>query len=185
MYPDERSLVAKLKNRPFALLGINSDSNKIELSKVLKQEGITWRSWWNGGSPKGGIAAAWNVHAWPTIYVLDHKGVIRYQNLRGSDLQKAVRKLLDEMNTEVAKRPASKPTPKSTVSTKSAPTVVARDDPRANSRLRLARILLDDGNKAKAQKWLEGIVNEYPSTEAADEARKLLAEIANNDQDRH
>jgi hypothetical protein len=97
MYPHERSLVKRLENEPFALIGINSDRDKEALKKVLKDEMITWRSFWNGGSTSGPISTAWGVTAWPTIYVLDHKGVIRFKNVRGAAMDKAVDTLLAEM----------------------------------------------------------------------------------------
>ena len=40
---------------------------------------LTWRSWYDGGSTNGPIATAWNVRGWPTLYVVDHKGVIRHK----------------------------------------------------------------------------------------------------------
>ena len=76
MYPNERSLVEKMKNKPFVLLGVNSDP-KVRLREVLKKENITWRSWWDGGDTGGPIASKWNVTGWPTVYLLDAKGVIR------------------------------------------------------------------------------------------------------------
>jgi hypothetical protein len=97
MYPHERSLVNRLADKPFALLGINSDRNRDDLKKVMEKEKITWRSWWDGGSTNGPIAKKWNVHGWPTIYVLDHKGVIRFKNVRGESMDKAVDLLLKEM----------------------------------------------------------------------------------------
>jgi peroxiredoxin len=99
MYPHERSLVKKLENKPFALLGINSDP-KDRLREVLKKENITWRSWWDGGDTSGPIARAWNVSGWPTIYVLDHKGVIRFKHVRGESMDKAVEQLLEELEKE-------------------------------------------------------------------------------------
>jgi hypothetical protein len=96
MYPHERSLVKRLAGKPFALLGINSDQDRNALKEVLKKEQITWRSWWNGGT-QGGIAEKWNVHSWPTIYVLDGKGTIRYRDVRGEAMDKAVDTLLEEM----------------------------------------------------------------------------------------
>jgi hypothetical protein len=96
MYPHERSLVKRLEGKPFALLGINTDP-KANVKKAIKQENITWRSWWDGGSTEGPIATKWNVQAWPTIYVLDHKGVIRFRGPRGEGLDKAVDQLLAEM----------------------------------------------------------------------------------------
>src|SRR5262245_36354560 len=96
MYPHERSLVKRLKGKPFALLGVNSDP-KERLKQVLKKEEITWHSWWDGGDTSGPIATKWNVHGWPTIYVLDHKGVIRAKGPRGEELDKVVDNLLTEI----------------------------------------------------------------------------------------
>ena len=103
MYPHERSLVKRLENKPFALIGINSDSDRKRLTKHTEEEKITWRSWWDGGSTFGPIASTWNVTSWPTIYVLDAKGVIRYRDLIGKELDEAVDKLLQEMTSEGAK----------------------------------------------------------------------------------
>ena len=96
MYPHERSLVKRLEGKPFALLGVNSDP-KDRLRQAMKKENITWRSWWDGGNTGGPIAKAWNVSGWPTIYVLDAKGVIRYKNVREKEMDKAVDKLLAEL----------------------------------------------------------------------------------------
>ena len=96
MYPHERSLVKKLEGKPFALLGVNSDP-KDRLKQVLKKENMTWRSWWDGGNTSGPIATKWNVSGWPTIYVLDHKGVIRYKDVREKAMDDAVDSLLKEI----------------------------------------------------------------------------------------
>jgi hypothetical protein len=101
MYPHERSLVKRLENRPFALIGINSDADRDKLKKVLEAEKITWRSFWNGPKGTGGpISEAWHVRGWPTIYVLDGAGVIRYRDVRGEDMDRAVDELLTEMETK-------------------------------------------------------------------------------------
>lgn len=95
MYPHERSLVAKMKNEPFALIGVNSDRDKAKLKQRMKMENITWRSFWNGPQGTSGpISKAWGVRGWPTIYVLDDKGIIRYKNVRGSAMDKAVEALV-------------------------------------------------------------------------------------------
>ena len=101
MYPHERSLVKRLENQPFALLGVNSDP-KAKVLAALKRENITWRSFWDGGNTGGPIAKAWEVTSWPTIYVLDAKGVIRYKNTRGEVMDRAVDKLLAELAKETA-----------------------------------------------------------------------------------
>ena|SRR5436853_2108952 len=103
MYPHERSLVKRLKDESFALVGINSDKDRDDLKQVMEKEQITWPSWWNGGGAEGGIAKKWNVRGWPTLYVLDHKGVIRFKNKRGAELDKAVDQLIDELHAESRK----------------------------------------------------------------------------------
>jgi AhpC/TSA family len=103
MYPHERSLVKRLADQPFALLGINSDNNRDELKKTMEQEQTTWRSWWDGGSTQGPIATKWNVSGWPTSYVLDAKGVIRAKQVRGKSMDKVVDGLLAELTKEPGK----------------------------------------------------------------------------------
>jgi hypothetical protein len=79
MYPHERSLVKKLEGKPFALLGVNSDQSREQLKKVIEDEKMTWRSWFDGPGTRGLIASKWNVRGWPTLYVIDHEGVIRHR----------------------------------------------------------------------------------------------------------
>ena len=100
MYPHERSLVQRLAGKPFALIGVNSDDDRAALRNVLVQEQITWRSFWNGGGTHGPISGAWGVTSWPTIYVIDHKGVIRFKNVRGDAMDRAVDTLLREMEAK-------------------------------------------------------------------------------------
>ena len=99
MYPHERSLVQRLKDEPFALIGVNSDEDLEFVRHRVEEESITWRSFWNGPkATQGPISAEWNVRGWPTIYVLDHKGVIRFKNVRGEAMDKAVDQLLEELH---------------------------------------------------------------------------------------
>ena len=96
MYPHERSLVKKLADKPFVIIGVNSDKDRDKLKETIKEENITWRSFWNGGSTSGPISTEWNVHGWPTIYVIDADGVIRHKNLRGDPLEKAIEALVEK-----------------------------------------------------------------------------------------
>jgi hypothetical protein len=100
MYPHERSLVKKLENKPFALVGVNSDTDLKGMKEVLEKEQITWRSFWNGEKGTGGpISAEWNVHGWPTLVLIDHKGVIRHRWSGGpgeGKLDAEIDKLIEE-----------------------------------------------------------------------------------------
>jgi hypothetical protein len=78
MFPHERSLVARLKDAPFALVGVNSDKNFADLKKKeYVDEKITWRSFTNGPEGTGGpIAKSWKVEGWPTLYLINGEGQI-------------------------------------------------------------------------------------------------------------
>ncbi len=96
MIPHEKELVQLLKDEPFVLLGINSDS-KESYDRQRAEMGVTWPSI-NDASVSPKISTTWGVQGWPTIYVLDHKGVIRFRGVRGDAMNKAVEQLLAEMS---------------------------------------------------------------------------------------
>ncbi len=96
MYPHERSLVKRLEKRPFALVGMNSEESPEKLRAALEREKITWPSFFDGGGTDGPIATRWGVRGWPTIFVIDPEGVIRYRDVRGEAMDKAVDALLAE-----------------------------------------------------------------------------------------
>ena len=100
MYPHERSLVKRLADAPFALIGVNSDADLEALRPRLAEENITWRSFWNGPEGTGGpISARWNVRGWPTLYLIDAQGKIRdvFTGNPGNDLLDAkIEALIEE-----------------------------------------------------------------------------------------
>ena len=97
MYPHERSLVKRMADKRFALIGVNSDKDREECKAKNKTEEITWRSFWNGGGTDGPISKAWEVRGWPSIWVIDHKGIVRFKNVRGEAMDRAVDQLLEEL----------------------------------------------------------------------------------------
>ena len=78
LVPHERELVKRLAGKPFVLVGVNGDEDRDTAKKVARREGMTWRSWWDGGK-EGPTANRWNVRGWPAIYVLDRRGIIRHK----------------------------------------------------------------------------------------------------------
>ena len=100
MYPHERSLVKQLADKPFAIIGVNSDNDLDEIRKVVKKKNLTWRSF-QDEQDFGAISDAWGIQAWPSIFILDHEGKIRYRDVRGAAMDKAIEKLLGELGHEV------------------------------------------------------------------------------------
>ena len=98
MIPHERSLVEKWKNRPFALIGVNSDDTGTDegmatYRKGQKDMGVTWRSFRNEANDPS-ISDVWRVRSWPTLFYIDHEGVIRHKDVRD---EAEMEKVLEEM----------------------------------------------------------------------------------------
>jgi RNA polymerase sigma factor (sigma-70 family) len=104
MNPQKQRLVERLTGKPFALLEVNSDEDREAARRTMHKEGLTWRCWFEGGR-EGPIARRWNVQRWPTIFVLDGRGVIRYKELRGPALDDGVTRLLREAEAGAATKP--------------------------------------------------------------------------------
>ena len=91
-----------MSGKPFALIGVNSDGDREEAAASLKDKNVTWRSFCNGeDGVMGPISIKWSVYSWPSIYLIDAKGIIRYKNVRGDELDEAITKLMAEAGHEV------------------------------------------------------------------------------------
>jgi peroxiredoxin len=94
LFEAQKKLLTRLEGKPFALLGVNADGDR----KAAARIGLSWPSWSDGGSG-GPIATRWDVTAFPTIFVIDHKGVVRHVFFGWPEDAK-----LDEAITELVKK---------------------------------------------------------------------------------
>ncbi|WP_406694981.1 TlpA disulfide reductase family protein [Singulisphaera sp. Ch08] len=99
MYPQERELIARSEGKPFVLLSVNSDSEVETLKSSIDSGKVTWRCWWDGGM-EGPITSRWGISSFPSIFVLDKAGIIRFRDVRGDELDQAVALLLAEASAE-------------------------------------------------------------------------------------
>ena len=112
MFPHERSLVAKMKDEPFALIGVNSDKNSADLKKKeYVEEKITWRSFSCGElGTMGAIPSNWGINGWPTIFLIDAQGKLRNKWL-GNPGEETLDKTIEALVAEAkgaAKAPEAK-----------------------------------------------------------------------------
>jgi hypothetical protein len=75
MYATDRALVERMKSRPFALLGVNCDEDRDVARRAVTRDRLNWRSWWDGESAT--LRDQWQVDSFPTLYLIDHEGIIR------------------------------------------------------------------------------------------------------------
>jgi thiol-disulfide isomerase/thioredoxin len=101
MVASEKSLVERMRGRPFVLIGVNGDLSRATAKSVCDQQGINWRSFWDGGR-RAGIALKWGIHLWPTIFLVDGTGVIRGR-FEGDDFEPATEALVAD--AEATRKP--------------------------------------------------------------------------------
>lgn len=100
--PHERELVERFKGRPFVVIGVDGDEEKAKARRAVAEKQIGWRSFWNGpAGAYGAINTAWNIRMLPTVYVIDHKGVIRDTHIEGADMDAALAKLVAEAEAAI------------------------------------------------------------------------------------
>lgn len=92
---DDKRLAAYQNDKAMIAQAMNLEKEKWK--QAIKQDKLTWknhvselRSW---SSP---VAATYGVNSIPKTFLIDRKGVIRYQNLRGKALEDAIKVLLAE-----------------------------------------------------------------------------------------
>lgn len=103
LLPFNRALVKEMEGRPFELIGVNSDTDRIYARKVEQAQKITWRSFWNGGSRFGDISTEWAVEKWPVLYVIDAQGVVQMRSAGGhnkEEIYKLIETLVREVESE-------------------------------------------------------------------------------------
>jgi hypothetical protein len=79
-----------MQDKRFALIGVNINCHDPKaLRAVMDKEQLTFRSFTDtaDGEGLGVIGSAWNLFGTPTVFVLDHKGIIRYRQIGIPDKQ--------------------------------------------------------------------------------------------------
>ena len=100
MIPHERKMMERLKDKPFTILSVSCDDDKDDLTKFLEKEKMPWDHWFDGS--KGSVAKTFRVRAFPTLYLIDAKGVIRNKWI-GSPKDEVLDKAVDDLVAEATK----------------------------------------------------------------------------------
>jgi len=89
--PNLKALYEKYAAKGFEIVSISIDSDKKAWEKALEEEQLPWPNYLDDGS----AAKACNVRAVPTMYLLDEKGSVLEENIRGEALAQKLAELLD------------------------------------------------------------------------------------------
>jgi peroxiredoxin len=98
MIPHEKEMMKRFADRPVVMIGISADREEDKLREFVKMRDITWPNVFDGQSG-GSLARIYQIEAFPTIFVIDSRGVIRHRfvGVPGPELDGAIVRLLDEM----------------------------------------------------------------------------------------
>jgi thiol-disulfide isomerase/thioredoxin len=120
--PHELALLKQYEGKAFAIVGVNCDKDRDTARKAVASAGIAWRSFQSFSEREnigGPIGRKWNVTEWPTLYLLDGDGVVRFkgQQLRTlrfkpskNDLVPFLDEAVERLITEAAtKKPQPRP----------------------------------------------------------------------------
>ncbi|HEX7900498.1 MAG TPA: tetratricopeptide repeat protein [Planctomycetota bacterium] len=79
-----------------AILGVSVDLDRKDLAAFAARERPDWPLLHDGKGYDGGAARAYDVRRVPSLWICDRKGRLRYHNLAGPDLRRAIAGLLQE-----------------------------------------------------------------------------------------
>ena len=97
--PMLKEVAARYADKGVVFLGVMSEANAEDAARAVEKEQVAWRNWLDVRDEKGDspIVKAWGVVLWPSVFVLDRAGTIRFTHvLERDELERALDALLAE-----------------------------------------------------------------------------------------
>jgi hypothetical protein len=91
-----KALVQRHADRPFAILGVNTDADPAYFREQCAEHGVTWPNVFAG--KEKALPKAWGVQGYPTAFLIDAEGLIRkvFVGVDPEDLDTWIARLLAE-----------------------------------------------------------------------------------------
>ncbi len=92
--PNLKAIYRDFRDRGLEILGISLDTEKLMLDGYLKQAALPWKiaCSWNGWDDS--TVRQYRISATPSTWLIDRHGIVRYCDVRGDELRKAVEELI-------------------------------------------------------------------------------------------
>jgi len=87
--------VEKYQAQPVAFVGVNSDGDQAAAKQLIERERLSPATFWVEDT-ENPVHERFHVRAWPKTYVLDARGVIRFEPHFPEEIDQAVQTLLSE-----------------------------------------------------------------------------------------
>lgn len=95
--PNVIKTYAKYNKAGFDIIGISLDQDEAKLKKVLKQQKMTWRQFFDGKGWGNALAKKYGIELIPATYLIGPDGKIIGVDLRGKALEIAVEKAMSKL----------------------------------------------------------------------------------------
>lgn len=95
--PNLKEVFSDFKDKGLEIIGISLDTDRALLERYLGQADLPWKI---ACSLKGwgdDTAKLYKISATPSTWLIDRNGIVRYYDLRGTDLRRAVEALIEEL----------------------------------------------------------------------------------------
>ncbi|HVC92439.1 MAG TPA: TlpA disulfide reductase family protein [Pirellulales bacterium] len=91
--PNVKENYEKYRERGFDVVGISLDADREELLRVVGEQGLAWTNLFSEGKSNPAVEK-YEIHAIPATFLVDKKGKVVAENVRGPELAKQLEKLL-------------------------------------------------------------------------------------------
>ncbi len=93
--PHVRGAYARYREQGLEIVGVSFDADRARLEEVVKRENITWPQYFDGGGRDAAPGKVFGIRHWPSMWLLDRNGVVRFISA-GAGLDRKVSLLLEE-----------------------------------------------------------------------------------------
>lgn len=93
--PNVKKTYSKYHGDGFEIIGISLDRDRERLEKFIQKNDMPWPQYFDGKGWDNEISTSFDIHSIPSTFLLDGQGIVRYVNLRGAALERAVAEVLE------------------------------------------------------------------------------------------
>ena len=93
--PNVKNVYSNYHDKGFEIIGISLDDKEPNFKRYVQSEQMPWPQIYDGKGWQSELGMLYAVSAIPATYLIDREGKIRYKNVRGEELGRAVKELVE------------------------------------------------------------------------------------------
>ena len=93
--PHVRAAYERFNKEGFEIVGVSFDAERARLEDVVKRENLAWPQYFDGAGRDAAPGKTFGIRHWPSMWLLDRNGVVRYISA-GAELEEKIATLLKQ-----------------------------------------------------------------------------------------